>query len=355
MAWLRPERPLPSSGVLRYNELTLSGQANLRQWDLFSHFSDAQLARLADCVEQRQVATGSRVLREGDPTLDAYLIEVGGIRIQRKTPYGLFTLATLKAGHLFGETSFVDGQARSGDALAVAESELICLHPPALAAAMEADQRFSVALYWTFWKSLSSKLRQTNEQLTRFFSESGKPASVQEPAAPDVPDDFKVDLASKRKLFQEQKLSSLEINFLASLSRERKFAPHQQIFREGEQGDEMYVLLEGRVMISKFIPGAGEEALAFLERGDYFGEMALIDNQERSADAKASDKGAVVLAISREVLEGILDIQRVSSLRLLRLLCTLVAGRLRELDDKIIGWFILAGGSTTGWPGGRDS
>ena len=330
---------------------TLSTEFLLRQWDLLSHFTAAQLAQLGDRVEHRGAAAGSHILREGEPSTDAYLIESGGVRIQRQTPYGLFTLATLRPGQLFGETSFVDGHARSGDALAVADCELLVLRPQALAGAMESDQRFSVALYWSFWKSLSSKLRQTNQQLTRFFSASGKPASAQEPPAAAVADDFHVDLASKRKLFQEQKLSSLEINFLASLSRERKFAPHQQIFREGEPGDEMYILLEGRVMISKFIPGAGEEALAFLERGDYFGEMALIDNEPRSADAKASDHGAVVLAIPREVLVGILDIQRVSSLRLLRLLCTLVAGRLRELDDKIIGWFILAGGSSTGWPG----
>jgi CRP-like cAMP-binding protein len=98
-------------------------------------------------------------------------------------------------------------------------------------------------------------------------------------------------------------------------------------------------------MISKYVSGAGEEALAFLERGDYFGEMALIDNQPRSADAQAPEGGAVVLAISREVLNGILDINKISSLRLLKILCTLVATRLRELDDKIIGWFILAGGA----------
>jgi CRP/FNR family cyclic AMP-dependent transcriptional regulator len=330
---------------------TLSTEFLLRQWDLLSHFTDAQLALLGDRVEHRRVAGGTHILREGEPSTDAYLIESGGVRIQRQTPYGLFTLATLGSGQLFGETSFVDGHARSGDALAIADCELLALCPQALAGAMESDQRFSVALYWSFWKSLSGKLRQTNQQLTRFFSASGKPASVEEPPTAAVADDFHVDLASKRKLFQEQKLSSLEINFLASLSREKKFAPHQQIFREGEPGDEMYVLLEGRVMISKFIPGAGEEALAFLERGDYFGEMALIDNEQRSADAKASDHGAVVLAIPREVLVGILDIQRVSSLRLLRLLCTMVAGRLRELDDKIIGWFILAGGSATGWPG----
>jgi CRP-like cAMP-binding protein len=115
-------------------------------------------------------------------------------------------------------------------------------------------------------------------------------------------------------------------------------------------GDEMYVVLEGRVMISKYIPGAGEEALAFLERGGFFGEMALIDHAGRSADAKAHEGGAVVLVISREVLEGILDIHKVSSIRLLTILCNLVASRLRELDDKIIGWFIIAGGSGISWP-----
>jgi CRP/FNR family transcriptional regulator, cyclic AMP receptor protein len=333
----------------------LSSEFLLRRWDLLSHFTEAQLEQLSGCLERREVAAGGLVVREGEPTGDAYLIEDGEVRIQRTTPYGLFTLANLLPGQLFGETSFVDGDSRSGDALAITDCALLALGPDALAGVMEGDQRFSVALYWTFWKSLSSKLRQTNDQLSGFFSKSGKPASSHETAAAEVPDDFHVDLASKRKLFQEQKLSSLEINFLASLSREKKFAPHQPIFREGEPGDEMYVLLEGRVMISKFIPGAGEEALAFLERGDWFGEMALIDNLQRSADARASDSGAVVLAIPREVLVGILDIHRVSSLRLLRLLCTMVAGRLRELDDKIIGWFILAGGSKTGWPPSRDS
>ena len=65
----------------------------------------------------------------------------------------------------------------------------------------------------------------------------------------------------------------------------------------------------------------------------------------RSFCKKAHEEGgAVVLAIPREVLNGILDIHKLSSLRLLKILCTLIASRLRELDDKIIGWHILAGG-----------
>ena len=322
---------------------------NLRACDLFAHFSDPQLELIERCVEDLRAPAGTVILKEGEPTAAAYLIARGAVRIQRKTPYGLFTLANLKTGHLFGETSFVDRNARSSDAVATTDCDLLILNPDELTPLLENDQRLTLALYWSFWKSLSSKLRLTNQQLTQFFSQTGRPASTSSSVAKDATGEFRVDLAAKRKLFQEQKLSSLEINFLASLSKEKQLAPNQVIFSEGEPGDEMYVVLEGRVMISKFIPGAGEEALAFLERGDYFGEMALIDNVPRSADAKAHDGGAVVLAIPREVLEGILDIHKLSSSRLLKVLCNLVASRLRELDEKIIGWFILAGGSGSSW------
>ena len=322
----------------------------LRRWEIFSHFSDEQLALLAECASRNHYPTGATVVKEGEETQETYLIESGGVRIQRRTPYGHFSLAALGAGTLFGETSFVDRVPRSGDAVTTGETDLIALDPVALSKHAEGDARFKLALYWAFWKSLSSKLRQTNDNLTQFFSETGKPASTQ-PSSPLEPaGEYRVDLASKRKLFQEQKLSTMEINFLTTLSKERKYGPNQVIFREGEMGNEMYVVLEGRVMIIKYIPGAGEEALAFLERGGYFGEMALIDNQPRSADAKAHEDGAVVLVISREVLEGILDIHKVSSIRLLTILCNLVASRLRELDDKIIGWFIIAGGTGISWP-----
>ncbi|MCG8457049.1 MAG: hypothetical protein MI919_12280, partial [Holophagales bacterium] len=66
-------------------------------------------------------------------------------------------------------------------------------------------------------------------------------------------------------------------------------------------------------------------------------------------------EGAVVLMISKEVLEGILDIQKVSSLRLLELLCGLIAKRLREVNDKLVGWFIFdtaGSGGSLGVPEG---
>jgi CRP-like cAMP-binding protein len=315
----------------------------LRRWEIFSHFTDEQLSQLAQCATRNRFPAGAMIVKEGEETQDAYLIESGGVRIQRKTPYGHFSLAALEAGTLFGETSFVDRVPRSGDAVTTMETELIGLNPMALSTLMERDPRFKLALYWAFWKSLSAKLRQTNANLTQFFSETGKPPDAEPASGDERTAEFRVDLASKRKLFQEQKLSSMEINFLSSLSKERKYGPNQVIFREGEMGNEMYVVLEGRVMISKFIPGAGEEALAILERGDFFGEMSLIDGEPRSADAKAHAGPLTVLALDQGTVRQVLAMDSHAALEFLQLLCRLVANRLREIDEKVIGWRIMSG------------
>ncbi len=319
----------------------------LSQIALFEHFRKAELEALAACAVGRAYSAQTCILKQGEKTLDIYVIDRGQVEIQRATPYGPFTLAQLGPGQLFGETSFVDTETRSGDVVARTESALVALLAAPLQALLERDQRVAVALYWSFWKGLSAKLRSTNEQLGRFFQQGPRGTNAKAPLAKSPTGEFRLDIAEKRSLFAEQKLSSLEINFLASLSRERKLKAGQVLFHEGDPGDAMFVVLSGRVLISKFIPGAGEEALAFLERGDYFGEMALIDREPRSAQARAHDGGAVVLAIPSEVVAGILDVGKVSSLPLLKILCGLVAKRLREVDDKIVGWYLLSGGDST--------
>jgi len=334
-------RRAPVSG---YTCLALSIADRLAQAPLFSHFHRPQLDELAALVEERRIPGESFVLRQGDTSAEAFLIERGGVRIQRSTPYGIYALAVLATGDLFGEASFVDSSARSGDAWASSESLLLAFDPARLGPHLDDDPKLATAFYWTCWRSLSTKLRRTNDKLTRFFAHA--PGETRRAAADDkVPSGgFRVDLRTKRDLFSEQLLSSLEINLLSTLSKERQLHPGEVLFREGDPGDAMYVVLEGRVRISKHIPGAGEEALAILERGDYFGEMALIDRQPRSAEAKAHDGDAVVLSIPKMVVGQLLDMHKVSSVRLLRILCGLVAGRLREIDDKLVGWYILAGG-----------
>lgn len=315
----------------------------LRQFDILSHFSDEQIEQLAGCSSRARFPKDSTVVQEGDSTKDVYLVDEGSVDIRRKTPFGPFVFATLGCGDVFGETSFVDQSARSGDVTMGEDSVLFCISHAALQMTMERDPRFQLAFYWALWRSLSEKLRRTNETLVEFILEGKSPRPSEGSDHPQATE-INVGVGTKRDLFREQKLSNMEINFLATLSKERKYSPEQHIFRDGDDGEEMFIVLEGKVRISKVLD-SGEEALGILERGGFFGEMALIDGKPRSADAIAHVDGAVVLAIPRQVLEGILDMKKVSSMRLLSILCNLVAKRLREIDTKLVTFYIFRAGS----------
>ena len=94
-----------------------------------------------------------------------------------------------------------------------------------------------------------------------------------------------LDLLKKVSLFEG--LTAAQLGKVAALLVERDVPVGKHIFKEGESGSEFYVVLGGKVRISKMVPGVGEEALAILEPGAYFGEMALVDDTPRSADALA--------------------------------------------------------------------
>ena len=60
----------------------------------------------------------------------------------------------------------------------------------------------------------------------------------------------------------------------------------ETIFKEGENGDQMYIIQEGSVKISRII-GNGEHILDVLKKGDFFGEMAIVSRIKRTASATA--------------------------------------------------------------------
>jgi len=78
-----------------------------------------------------------------------------------------------------------------------------------------------------------------------------------------------------------------------------KIYKHGEIIcREGEEGKNMFVIQSGKVKVTKNLP-EGEVAIATLQKGDFFGEMALFDHLPRSASVKAEGE-AVVLSVDRK-------------------------------------------------------
>jgi CRP/FNR family transcriptional regulator, cyclic AMP receptor protein len=87
-----------------------------------------------------------------------------------------------------------------------------------------------------------------------------------------------------------------DLGKLASLARPQRCSRNQVIFREGDEASELYVVRSGRIAIAKQSPDGRESLVALMESGDLFGEMALFDEEPRSAQARALE-GSELLAV----------------------------------------------------------
>ena len=141
-----------------------------------------------------------------------------------------------------------------------------------------------------------------------------------------------LDLLAKVRMFEG--LRPAYLKRIAAIGVVERHESGAIIFSEGAAGDKMYLILSGAVRISRQIPGMGEEALAVLRPGNYFGEMALIDDSARSADARAHEVSEVFV-IRKEDLEDLLFVDRDLAYDLLWNLVRTLSGRLRETNDKM--------------------
>ena len=116
---------------------------------------------------------------------------------------------------------------------------------------------------------------------------------------------------------------------VADLLIERRFPKHKTIVEEGLAGDYMYIIREGRVSVSKLSDDGREKILEFMEAGDFFGEMSLLDNQPRSASVRALTETRI-LALSRNDFLAVLRRSPDLSMAVIQELTR----RLREVDEQ---------------------
>jgi CRP-like cAMP-binding protein len=99
-----------------------------------------------------------------------------------------------------------------------------------------------------------------------------------------------------------------------------KFLTHfdngQVLFHEGDDGDDMYIIQSGRVAIKKKVKD-GDTTLAVLEKGDFFGEMAILERMPRSATAEVVEEGDLIV-ISGEMFGDMIKANPEIAVRMLR-------------------------------------
>ena len=101
------------------------------------------------------------------------------------------------------------------------------------------------------------------------------------------------------------------------------------IFNEGDVGEHMYIIQSGRVRISKMIDGR-EHELAVLEKGDFFGEMAIVSRISRTATATAVNS-TQLLAFDRQGFMGMIEKNAKIALNVIDKLCR----RLQNANSQI--------------------
>lgn len=94
------------------------------------------------------------------------------------------------------------------------------------------------------------------------------------------------DLIRNVDLFQG--LDTRDLNKILKVASGKKVASGEAVFREGDPGDCFFVIIDGKVEICKKMPGDRLEVVATMKAGDYFGEMALLDGEPRSASVIAT-------------------------------------------------------------------
>jgi CRP-like cAMP-binding protein len=127
-----------------------------------------------------------------------------------------------------------------------------------------------------------------------------------------------------------------DLQRFAEVAREREYPKNSVILFEDDPGDALYIVSSGQVKVVLIGEDGREVILSVLGDGDFFGEMALIDDEPRSAHVIAM-KDSQLLVLRRDDFQAQLEAHPKIALKLLRVLVQ----RLRRADEKIGGLVLL--------------
>jgi CRP/FNR family cyclic AMP-dependent transcriptional regulator len=129
-------------------------------------------------------------------------------------------------------------------------------------------------------------------------------------------------------LFAE--LANAELEIVTAAARQKRYPRGSIIFHEGDRGDYLCVILSGRVKVTLLGVHGRETIVRVLERLDFLGEMALIDEAPRSATVMAIEP-AEVMEIARAPFLALMQQQPAIALKVM----TQLARALRRTDEQI--------------------
>ncbi len=142
----------------------------------------------------------------------------------------------------------------------------------------------------------------------------------------------KRSLLSKCALFRD--IDDRDLDALAAYARFQRYAAHEVIFRKGDPGHGLMAVVSGRVGISSLSDEGKEVILNMIGPGEVFGEIALLDGKERTADATAMETSDL-LVLDRRGFVSFLKHEPDFCVALLNVLCARIRRTSEQVEDSL--------------------
>ena len=136
-----------------------------------------------------------------------------------------------------------------------------------------------------------------------------------------------------------EKLSNKYIKLLMQLIHNRVYEADEYVFYQGDPGIGLYIVREGSIIIKQNIDENRSLELAKLHRGDFFGELALLDDEVRSGSAIALEPSSIAVIFKPDLDEFIERYPKVG-IKILRGISTIISTRLRRINDEYFSIYI---------------
>jgi SulP family sulfate permease len=139
---------------------------NLSEFEIFKGRKAETLAALEECMEKRSCKAGDKIFEHGDSGDELFMIRKGAVRIVLPiTEKQSHHLGTFGRGSFFGEMAFLDGGARSAEAVAFSDTELYVLSRKTFDLLAEEHKKLALGLMEGLASVLASRLRYTDAEL----------------------------------------------------------------------------------------------------------------------------------------------------------------------------------------------
>jgi CRP/FNR family transcriptional regulator, cyclic AMP receptor protein len=125
------------------------------------------------------------------------------------------------------------------------------------------------------------------------------------------------------------------IETLANRGQLRQYRKGEMIYRRGEPGDSIMIIVSGRVKLTNVSAGGKEVVLFFLTTGDIYGEIAALDGQERAANAVALDAAQVFLVQTRDLMAALTAYPQ-AMFEVIKSLCVRVRLGAAMIEDSLL-------------------